>query len=414
MNTDKRNYLLLFLDPILYVSAMAFLSINAVIPNFLNELGASAFQISLASALAAIGTLVSQPIFAQIAMSLPVKSQVFAKLLAVQRFSLLAYVLAIPFISRHNPMLAVVLFLLFWGIFNLFVGCNSPFYMSILSKVVPDNQWGRLVGFADAAGNLTALGSAFVIGLLLKNMIFPYNYTWIFGIGLALLLLNACCFALIKEKPEKVQKQPINYFKYIAEIPHALKTQKEFAVSVLGNSFLVVSNIALAFYSLAAIRIYDAGSEQVALFAGIGIIVNIFGSILFGMIGDRVGHRYVLAIASFLSMSASVIVLTIPSLTAINVGFALSSLSLGGYNIGNGINIMDHCPKDQVPLYISINIMITLTASSLVTLMAGAVIDIFSFTPLFIFTGACGMAAFITFFRFNRASKSALKTDSQS
>lgn len=113
MNTDKRNYLLLFLDPILYVSAMAFLSINAVIPNFLNELGASAFQISLASALAAIGTLVSQPIFAQIAMSLPVKSQVFAKLLAVQRFSLLAYVLAIPFISRHNPMLAVVLFLLF-------------------------------------------------------------------------------------------------------------------------------------------------------------------------------------------------------------------------------------------------------------------------------------------------------------
>jgi MFS family permease len=413
LNTDKRNYLLLFLDPVLYVSGMAFISINAVIPNFLNELGASAFQISLASGLAAIGTLVSQPIFAQIAMGLPVKSQIFARLLAIQRFLLLAYVLTMPFISKHNPMLSVLLFLIFWGIFNFFVGCNSPFYMGILSKVIPDNQWGRLVGFADAAGNLVALGSAFLIGILLKNLTFPYNYTWIFGIGITLLLANACCFALIQEKPEKVQKQPINYFKYIAEIPYALKAQKEFAVSVLGNSFLVVSNIALAFYSLAAIRVYDAGSEQVALFTGIGIMVNIFGGVIFGIIGDRVGNRYVLAIAAFLSMLAAIMVLTVPSLIAIHIGFALSSLSLGGYNIGNGINIIDHCPKDQVPLYISINIMITLTASSLVTLMAGAVIDTFSFTPLFFFTGACGMAAFITFFRFNRRNKSTFKTDSK-
>ena len=52
MDDRKRNYILLFLDPVLFVNAMAFISINAVIPNFLNDLGASIFQISLASALA--------------------------------------------------------------------------------------------------------------------------------------------------------------------------------------------------------------------------------------------------------------------------------------------------------------------------------------------------------------------------
>ncbi|NLC45313.1 MAG: hypothetical protein GX783_13660, partial [Clostridiales bacterium] len=50
MNKETRNYILMFWDPISFVAAMAFISINAVIPNFLNELGASAFQISLASA----------------------------------------------------------------------------------------------------------------------------------------------------------------------------------------------------------------------------------------------------------------------------------------------------------------------------------------------------------------------------
>ncbi len=397
MSYNKRNYLMLFLDPVLFVSGMAFLSVNAVIPNFLNELGASAFQISLASALASIGALATQPIFAQLAMGMPVKNKFFAKLITFQRLLFLAYIPFIPLISKLNPMLSVILFLTLWGIFNLFVGSYSPFYMSILAKIIPGNQRGRLIGFATSTGNILALGSALLIGVLLKKLSFPYNYTWIFSIGIFLLLLNACTFALIQEKPDDVKRKPVNYLKYIVEIPRVFKTQKIYALSVLGNSFLVISNVALAFYSIAAIRMHQAGPEQVALFTAIGIIVTIFGSIVFGLIGDRAGHINVLAIAGTLSASAAAITLIFPTLLAINIGFALSSLSACAYSISNGINILENSPNEQVPLYSSINVMITLIASSLVTIAGGAIIDIFSFLPLFFFTGACGVAASVTF-----------------
>ncbi|MDD2503113.1 MAG: MFS transporter [Clostridia bacterium] len=398
MNKDTRNYILMFFDPVTYVAAMVFISINAVIPNFLNELGASAFQISFASALCGIGPFLSQPLFAQTAMGKPLKSISFARILYVQRFLFLLYVLFISLINRYFPSLSVTAFLTFWGIFNIFVGCYSPFFMSVISKVIPGNQRGRLSGFANAAGNILALGSAFLIGVILKKFLFPFNYTLIFGIGTLLLILNAMTFALIEEEPDETKKKAINYFKYIREIPHALRTNKGYAATVMGNSFLVISNVALAFYTLAAIRNFDAGPEQIALFTGIGVLVNIFGSMVFGVIGDWAGHRYVLLISAFFSALASVLVSSIHSLITIYIGFALSSLSTGGYMLSGGMNIINHSPKEQLPLYVSMNTMITLTASSTVTLLAGAIIDTFSFTPLFVFTALCGVISTLVFY----------------
>ena len=401
MKKNQRNYLLILADPILFISAMAFISLNVVVPNFLNNLGASAFQISFASALCSIGPFISQPIFAQYAMGLSLKSNPFSKILLTQRFMFLAYVITIPLINQYISHLSIPVFLVFWGAYNVFVGAYSPFYMSVLSKVIPGNQRGRIQGFAGALGNLLGLGSAFIVGLLLRRIPFPLNYTWILGIGTVILIADAGIFLLIEEKPDKAEKQEINYFKYLREIPHALKGHKEYSSAVLGNCFLVISNVALSFYTLAAIRNFNSGPEQIALFTGIGILVNVFGNLVFGIMGDRIGHRYVLLTNALLSVLASVTVLSFHSIYAVYIGFALSSLSAGGYNISYGVNIINHSPKGTVPLFISINIMITLVAASLVTLIAGAVIDLFSFTPLFIFTGICGVISMLIFYHAN-------------
>ena len=77
MDISKRNYIIMFMDTIFFVNAMVFLSTHAVIPYFLNDLGASTLQISLASSFVSIGALISQPFFAHIAMGLKIKSVFF-------------------------------------------------------------------------------------------------------------------------------------------------------------------------------------------------------------------------------------------------------------------------------------------------------------------------------------------------
>lgn len=122
MDHYRRNYLLMFTDIILFMNAMTFLSVNAVITYFLAHLGASTFEIGLVNALVSIGSFVTQPIFAKKVMNLPHKLHAFAKILFIQRLFFLAFVLTIPFIAESHPRIMVALFLLCWAVFSLFVG----------------------------------------------------------------------------------------------------------------------------------------------------------------------------------------------------------------------------------------------------------------------------------------------------
>lgn len=394
-NDNKRNLYLLFIDSVLYVNAMSFISVNAVIPNFLSSLGAGTFQIGLAGALVSIGPFISQPIFAHLAMARQVKTRFFSGLLFVQRFIFLFYVLLIPVFHRISAHLSIQMFLVFWFIFNLFVGCYSPFYMSIVYKVIPSNQTGRLFGFSVSAGNALALASAITVGVFMKKLTFPGNYTWILLIGTMLLMLDALIFVLVREQPEETKSSAFSYMRFLREIPAAFKGQAGFRDTVLGNCFIVMANAVLAFYSLAAIRNYNTGPENVAIFTGVSILVNIFGSIVFGIIADKYGHRQNLRVAAFLGMLASIIVIGIQSIYAVYTAFALSSLCYSGHFISSNMTVIGSSPKDKIALHTSINVMITLILSSLVTVLGGILIDMFSFMPLYVITGISALAGFL-------------------
>ena len=397
MKKSMKNYILIFFDTILFANAMVFLSINVVIPSFLTDLGSSTFIIGLASAIVSIGTFVTQPVFAQLAMNLPLKHKTFARILITQRIIFILYVIFIPFFTRISFQTSIIAFLIFWGIFNMFVGSYSPFFMSIFSKIIDNDKRGRLVGYSGAIGNIVALGAASLVGTFLKDFIFPYNYMWIFGIGTFLLLLDGILFLLVKEPPEPVEKGKISYLQYIKAVPKAIKESPGFARAVLGNSFIVVSNISLSYYTLYAIRNYQAGPTQIAAFTSISVILNTLGNTVFGGLADRHGHRKVLKWAAIFGTIAMLVIVGIPGLYAVYIAFAFSTLCNSGYFISSGVNIVQNSPEGRVPIYISINTLITLVVSSLLTMLSGIVIDKFSFLPVFILTGISAILGVILF-----------------
>ena len=213
---SKRNYILMFMDTVLFTNAMAFLSINAVIPYFLNNLGASIFQISLASVLVSFCTFITQPFFSSLVLKLPYKLKTFVKILFLQRIIFLIFILFIPLISSRSSSLMIIMFLIFWGIFNFFVGSYSPFFNLIIAKLVPGNTRGRLLGFAGSFANFLAIGTPMLIGLLLKKVAYPYNYTIIFALGVIILLIDVLDFNLMEnEISDKPIDNSISYFQYL-------------------------------------------------------------------------------------------------------------------------------------------------------------------------------------------------------
>lgn len=401
----RRNYVLVFSDMVLFQNAMTFLSINAVIPYFLSTLGASTFEASIASALVSIGTLVSQPFFAKKAMQSSNKKIDFVKILSTQRFFLLAFVLVLPFFASSNPRLTVILFLVCWGIYNLFVGSYSPFYFSLLSKMVPEHMRGRMIGFGGAAANFIALGTTYIVGMLLKSIAFPLNYTIVFGLGTFLLLLDVVDFVLMKEPPDIQTGEVTNNFQYIRFIPEIVKNNKKFVKMVAGNSFFVIANASLAYYALYSIRGYGAKTDEIAVFMVLGVIFNFIGNVVFGLVADKFNHRRVLQIASACGILSGLVILAIHSIFALYLAFILSSLCACGFMLSSGILIINNSPQNQIPVYIGINGISTLVVSSLMTLLCGFLADAVSFTSVYILTGTAALCAFAVYSFFYDSGK---------
>ncbi|UOF88715.1 MFS transporter [Fodinisporobacter ferrooxydans] len=401
MDAKKRNFILMFIDPIVFTIGMTFLSVNAVMTYFLSNLGASTFEIGLANALVSIGAFVSQPIFAKKVMNLPYKLKTFVKLLFAQRIFFLAFILTIPFFSVSHPHFMVMLFLICWLGFNFFVGSYGPFYMSLFVKMIAVQQRGRLKGYSGGIGNLLGLGIAYLIGILLADIKFPYNYTVVFAIGIILLLIDVFVFALMKELPDQITKININYFQYYKSIPKNFSDNPTFKKIVIAFSFMIISQVSLAYYTLYAVRDFAANSMQIALFTGLAGLVNFLGNICFGILADKRSHRFVLIAASACGAFAGIFALTIHQLWAVFVAFALTNVCLTGYNLSNGILIIETVTKEKLPMCISINTVITLIVSSIVTIGSSFLIDTFSFSIVFLITAIAGIIGCVVLYSYD-------------
>ena len=337
-------------------------------------------------------------------MNLAYKVKTFVRILYLQRFFIVLFVALIPFFSVSHPQVMVILFLVCWAVFCWFTGSYGSFYIVIYSKMVPIHQRGRFRGYSSSIGNLAALGSVYLTGVILAGPAFPYNFMVVFAIGAVLLLLEAFNYSLLKEVPDEVQPFKLNYIEYFKLIPVMFRENPRFMRIVGGFTFIVISQVSLAYYVLYALRVYDVDAKQVVLFTAITIVINIFGNAFFGIMADKVGHRKIVLIAGLFGGAAGVLILGVHELWAVYAAYALTNLCVGCYNLSSENLLLLTVDKDKLPMSMSINMMVTLVVSSVMTIGSGFVIEYSSFGAVFAATAAAGFIASLIF-RAGRTAK---------
>jgi MFS family permease len=219
-----------------------------------------------------------------------------------------------------------------------------------------------------------------------------------------ILLLDALTFVFMKEEQDQVTPLDMSYFQYFRAIPATVNGNPAFKRMVIGFCFMAVSQVSLAYYALYAARSFDIASSQVALFTAITSAANIAGSVLFGIIADKVSHRAVLAISSACAFVAGILIFGYHGLYGVYAAFALSTFSACGYLVSSGLLIIEHVSRDRLPMYISVSNVITLIVSAVVTLASSFFIDFVSFSALFVLTGTAGLAGCIVIYTVKPAS----------
>jgi MFS family permease len=381
---NKRNYILAFWDPVLFINGMIFLNVNTVIPYFLIALSGSTFHISLANFLAVLGSFLPSIFIARYVQKLRIKNKVFAKILFIQRFTFLIFVFLFPFILNYLGKTATIyLFLLFYGVFNLFVGTYGPFYFSILDKILPFEERGRVVGRGSALGNLIAIFMTLLLNFYINKISFPYNFFLIFLTGTFILILDALLFYFMEEKEGDIFEDSLSFSQFMRKAFSILKVNPVFRRVVISLLFLGLSLTALPYFIVYANKKFGSLNNIVTAFNFGYILSSVLGSFILGELTKNLGYKKVLSLGMALGLIGFIVVFTFRNLIGTILGSILVNLTFVSNILTSGFIITGVSTKEELPVYLAVSNTIVMAFSSLMHLLNGAIIKYLGFYVLF-------------------------------
>jgi len=390
----RHNLKLFFIDGISFMPSMALISITAVIPYFMDQLGASTFQIALATSMTLICVFITQPLFGYIASRSKIMNKTFGKILLLQRFSFLIFILLIPVLAGMDELLISV-FLVFWCIYNIFVGSYTVFHTPLLIRLLPPDKRGGIRGIGFAIGSLIGVGMSALIPLILTHIEFPYNYMVIFFIGLSYQFINAVIFFFLRESEDAPPTEPMGIGQYIKQMPTSIRESLSFRAMILTCVFLAIANSLLPYYTLYAIRIFSATETNIAVLSGLAIFTGAIAHIVFGYIVDRHGPRIIAVIIACLLIAAGFLALTTDLLVYLYITWVLANLGNSGTVLATSLLLGEVSPSTKLPLYVGVYFTISMALSSVAVLVIAPALESLGFTPLFLSVLLCGAFSLI-------------------
>ncbi len=384
LKRSGKNRFIAFIDPALFINGMIFLNINTVVPYFLISLSASNFHISFANFLVTLGSFLPSLFVARFVQRLKLKAKIFAKLLFVQRISFLLFSLILPFLIKNfDNSFTIYAFLFFYGIFNMFVGTYGPFYFSIINKIIPYSERGKIIGRGSALGNLVAILTTYVLNLYLTRFSFPYNFVLIFSTGMIILLVDALLFYIIDEPEDETIEDSISLKTFLLNAFSSLKKDSNFKNLVFSLIFLGLSLTSISYFIVYATKSFK-GYNFVTIFNLVAITVSIIGNYILGELTRILGYKETLSLGMVLGILGLFLTLIFKNIYFLLSGFALLNLTFVSNILTSGFLITSISPKEELPVYLAVSNTLTMFLSSIMHILNGFIINYIGFDALFL------------------------------
>jgi hypothetical protein len=216
----KRNFISLTLEGTFFLTALAFLDANAVVPVFIDtftgSLQLAGLATTLRTALSMLTQLLSGPYVPKI-------KNVPAYILWIMfLFRPLPFIMVPVLLGNLNPFLTVGIFLAIYGLFWASDGLVVIPWSDLLGRTIPANKRGKLMGYQQVTGGIAALGAGFLIKMILAhpNLENLVKYAIIFsGAGVSL-MISSIMMSFARDLPRKLSKEKVSFKRYFSQMPH--------------------------------------------------------------------------------------------------------------------------------------------------------------------------------------------------
>ncbi|MGE5176421.1 MAG: MFS transporter [Hyphomicrobiales bacterium] len=381
--------------------SLALISMVAVLPVFLKQLGASNAALGVLPIVWILTTSIPGIFAAHLTGHLAHRKRIVILLHVAAALPWLFLAAYFGLLGRHARGASIPVFLGVWGGAWVLMGLTIPIWINFIGKVTrPElraRSFGTIFFFQTLMGVIGGWVGSRVIG---SGVPFPGNYAIGFLIAAVCMAAGAIFFVPVVEEAGAVA-EPSPAFATIRRHAREILADGGGLRTYLGALLLSTgSYLLITYYPVYAESRFGLRPRDSAIYTAVCMGGSMLGSVLTGMIGDRFGYAKVAVI----SLSALTAGLVCAVWGAHPVFYYVTAFALGVFIVADRLALynlsMAFCPHEDNTAYLGIVPALVGPFMAVVAGSSGALIDRFGFTPVAtVGLAAAAMALWLVIFR---------------
>lgn len=390
VNDVPWNFTVNLLDIVFITLGLSLISRETVLPVLISQLTDSKFAIGLLPAIASLGFYLPQLFTASFAEGLRYKKPfvIFVGGLG-ERLPYPLAGLAVWLLAVDSPNAALVLLLVGVGIATLSAGIATPAWYDMIAKVIPVQRRGLWSGVGHGVGALLGVAGAWFVGQILVRYAFPNNFGLLFLLATIFLAISWTSIALTREPPSTTTKAQVPLAYYLRQLPAVLGRDRNYRRYLISRTVVNLGGMAGGFFMVYGVQEFAIDGAGVGLLTGVLIGSVALMNLVWGLLGDRNGHKAVLTIAAFLVCAAPLTAFLAPSPFWLGLTFVM----MGSYHAADQASalnlILEFCAPEDRPTYIGLTNTLLAAGVVVAPLVGGALATFLGYRGLFL--AACGV-----------------------
>jgi MFS family permease len=348
----RRNYLAHVAHGLLGQTGMRLINAPTFVPAYVSSLAGYDAAAGIARALQYLGMFLS-PILGATWIEhrrrvLPVGFVVGA----LMRVQVLLIALSGLFLTDRLALLAAFCFLAFFG---FFLGIQGVIFSFLISKVIPVDLRGRLVGLRNFLAGLTAAAVAVYAGrLLLGEAATRRGYATTFLLAFALTSCGLLVLLFVREPASPRVREASRFSSRLRELPRLLRSDRAFTHYFLARALATMGRMGVPFYVLFAETRLAISGAQLGLLTGAFVVVESVGNLVWGLLGDRRGFRAVFLLTLSLWIAAVLLLMQVQTFPVLAAVFGLLGAGLGGFQMSAQQLVLEFGSRENLPMRIAV------------------------------------------------------------
>lgn len=377
-----RNYVGNFLHGMLGMTGFRLLNAPTFLPAYLHFLSGSDAIVGMGLAVQQFGAGLS-PAFGANLVEHRKRVMPVAQIVGFgMRVPILLIALGGWFLPANVQLPIIFAMLLVFGLFN---GLQRVAFNTLMAKVIPVTQRGRLQAWRNVVGGAIAAALAYVAGkYLIEGNALGNGYATTFLLAFVLMTAGLSALSLLIREPIPPRTRERAHLKdRIKELPAMFRDDPAFSWYTIVVLAAVMGRMAVPFYILYASHTIQLTGANIGLLSLAYLGADTVSNLLWGYLGDKAGFRSVLIVSLGMWIVATMVLMVGHDMALIAVAFIGLGASQAGYLMASQTMVLEFGVREDTPMRLAITGTAEQASAAFGPLMGGLIAVAFGYLTVF-------------------------------